>query len=79
MIWTSNEVINGVVLDYSFVARKKVHLLCSHHTVYIIHSTLGRSIASISDLGVHIYLGSLHLRRICVGYGPPYQTIIYYI
>ena len=37
--------------------------------IYIICSTVGRSIASISDLGEHIYLGPiywLHITYVCV-------------
>ena len=39
---------------------------------YIIYSTIGQSIASISDLGVHIYLDALVLY---IDYRPPYRTI----
>ena len=41
---------------------------------------VGWSIASISELGEHIYLGALRLGKydaliIYIGYGPPYCTI----
>ena len=59
---------------YSAVSHKKIHLLCIHHTM-IIYSMVGRSIASISDLG------ALHLSK----YGASDQlyrlqtSLLYYI
>ena len=41
----------------------------------VLYSTVGRSIASISDIGEHIYLGASRLGRIYRLYGPPYRTI----
>ena len=38
---------------------------------YIICSTVGWSIASISDFSVHIYLSA---SVVYIGYGPPYRT-----
>ena len=45
---------------YSAVAYQKVCLLRTHQTI-IMDSMVGRSIASISGLGVHIYIGTSHL------------------
>ena len=52
---------------------------CALITQYIIYSTIGRSIASISDLGGHIYLGASRLGKyiasaVYIGYGPPDHT-----
>ena len=53
---------------------------CALTVQYIICSTVGQSIASISDLGEHIYLSASHLGKydasvVYIGYGPPYRTI----
>ena len=53
---------------------------CALTIQYNICSMIGRSIASISDLGKHIYLGTSHLGKydalvLYIGYGPPYRTI----
>ena len=57
-------VKNGVVLATFGHRTHKVRLLRTHHTTYVIYSTVGLSIASISDLGTHIYLDTSHLGRI---------------
>ena len=52
---------------YSAVSRKKVCLLHTHYTIYHIqYSMVGRSIASISDLGGMVRY---------IGYGLPYHTV----
>ena len=38
---------------YLAIPHKKSHLLCTHHTICIIYSTVGRSIADISDRGAN--------------------------
>ena len=53
---------------------------CALTIQYNICSTVGQSIASISDLGEHIYLGASYLGKyaalvVYIGYGPPYHTI----
>ena len=48
---------------YTAAACKKVCMLHTYHTLYYIYSTVGGSIASLSDLGVHIYLGTLCLGK----------------
>ena len=46
------------------------------------YSMVDQSIASISDLRMHIFLGSLHLGKygtsvVYINYEPPYRTIYY--
>ena len=53
---------------------------CALIIQYIIFSTVGRSIASISDLGEYIYIGASRLGKydasvIYISYGPPYCII----
>ena len=53
---------------------------CTLTIQYIICSTVGQSIASISDLGKHIYLGASCLDKYdasvtYIGYRPPYRTM----
>lgn len=48
--------------------------------LYIICSTVGQSIASISDLNARMYLGTFHLGKYgalveYISYGPPYCTM----
>ena len=49
--------------NISAVACRKVCLLCTHHTIDIICSAIGQSIASVYDLSTHIYLGVLLLSK----------------
>ena len=58
----------------------KRFVCCALTIVYSIYNTVGRSIASIYDLG-SIFTSALHAsvnmspRVIYIGYGPPYHTI----
>ena len=58
----------------------KRFVCCALTIVYSIYNTVGRSIASIYDLG-GIFTSALRasvnmsLRVVYIGYGPPYRTI----
>ena len=62
----------------------KRFICCALTIQYVIYSTVGRSIASIYDLGAHIYLSALRLDKYgtlrvwYIGYGLPYRTIFTY-
>ena len=51
-LWEKNDIVLGSIFRQMFV-------YCAPTILYGIYSTVGRSIASISDLGsIYIYLGS---------------------
>ena len=74
-------VKNDAILEDSAVACKRF-ICCTLTILYIRCSTVGQApyVASISDLGMHIYFGTLCLSKygalvISIGLGPPYHTI----
>ena len=69
---------NGAIVEVVRPSHSEILAYCAL-TIQYICSTVGRSIASISDLGEHIYLSALHLSKygasvVYIGYGPPYRT-----
>ena len=63
---------NGVVLEVFRPLHSEWFACCAPTIQYMLYSTVGRSIASISDLSEHIYLGT---SVVYISYGPPYCTI----